>query len=106
MSVLHWKDSQAQGVTPCGNIDSAKEGGLSPVHSYIREILSAGEVPEIFVLERVPPSESWQEAERRQIAKYRNSRNLELPILILPQTHKSSAVEIASIRLTNVSDGG
>ena len=88
------------------HVEAANRGGKSPVHAFIREVISSGEMPEIFVIERVPSTASWREAERRQIAKFRDIDELELPILILPQTAKSSPVEIASVRLMNVSEGG
>ena len=88
------------------HIESAEEGEASPVYYWIRQMLDAGCEPAIFVLERVPGDGDWREAERRQIAFWRNPIAIEFPHDHPPQTPKSTTTRICSVDLTNVSDGG
>ena len=88
------------------HIERANIGTMTPVHKKIREMLYCGYLPEIFVLLRVPPDESWQDAERNQIRYWRNILASQLPIIYPPQTRKSSFVEIRTVELLNVRDGG
>jgi len=88
------------------HIEAATEGSPYPVHQHIREILTAGGSPEIFVLERVKPTDSWQAAEILQIQHWRNFCQKSLPVLHRAQTPKSDDVWIRHIDLKNVRDGG
>ena len=73
---------------------------------WLRALLKSGHIPDIFVLERVPGTESWEEAERRQIAFWRAPQEIDLPYTHPPQTRKSVPTIIRSVKLTNMHDGG
>lgn len=88
------------------HLEAAHEGSRYPVHHHIRKILAAGDAPGIFVLQRIKPSDSWQEAERFQIRYWRELRRDLLPVLHQGQTPKSDDVWIRGINLQNVRDGG
>ena len=88
------------------HIESANNGSTAPIHDYIRNMIANGVLPVIFVLARVPPSNSWQDEERRQMEAWRSQPKIGLPILHPPQTPKSKAVEIRGIELLNLRSGG
>lgn len=58
------------------HIEAARNGQISQAYRWIREVLEKGYLPEIFVLERVPGTDSWEEAERRLIAFWRKPRDI------------------------------
>lgn len=88
------------------HVHDAMNGSQRPVHVWIRELILEGVSPEVFVLERVKPEESWQEAERKAIDDWRTWRSDNLPYVHPPQTRKSSEVRIEKVCLLNVSSGG
>ena len=88
------------------HIAAAKEGERSHLYNWLRGLLKEKKEPEIFVLERVPGSDSWEEAERRQIALWRDPQHVEFPYTHPPQTPKSRPTHINSVKLTNIQDGG
>lgn len=88
------------------HVEAATEGSHFPVHQHIRRILAAGGSPDIFVLQRVEPGESWQSAERLQIRHWRAFCRDSLPVVHPAQTPKSDDVWIRRIDLKNVRDGG
>ena len=88
------------------HIEAAEEGRGSPVYDWIREVLGAGCKPEIFILERVPGEGDWREAERRQIAFWRNPGAIQFPYDHPPQTQHSKTTRIYFADLTNVLEGG
>jgi hypothetical protein len=88
------------------HIAAAKEGESSHLYNWLRGLLKGKKEPEIFVLERVPGSDSWEEAERRQIALWRDPQHVEFPYTHPPQTPKSRPTHIDSVKLTNIQDGG
>ena len=88
------------------HIETARLGGSAPVYGWIRAVLNVGLVPSIFVLRRVPGSESWQEAERTEIDRWRRCYHSSLPYLHPPQTKKSHPTWIRSVSLLNVRGGG
>ena len=87
------------------HLSSARDGGRSYVYNWIRLLQSENLQPEIFVLERVPGTDDWEEAERRNIEFWRNP-DIEFPYVHPPQTKKSKPIQIDSVRLTNIHDGG
>lgn len=88
------------------HIENAKLGGGRPLHVWMRELLSENIEPEIFVLRRVPPDESWEIAERSEIEKWDTACPSMFPLVYPPQTPKSKPVQICGARLTNVQRGG
>jgi len=88
------------------HIEDAGLGKGRPLHVWIRELLEQDLQPQIFVLRRVPPSESWGIAEREEISKWRALRSKQLPLVHPPQTPKSQEVVIHQVNLTNVQNGG
>lgn len=88
------------------HLEAARSGRSSHLYNWIREVLEAGFEPEIFVLERVPGDQDWEEAERRQIAKWRSRGTIRFPCAYPPQTPKSVTVVISDAHLTNMHDGG
>ena len=88
------------------HVEAAMDGSDYPVHQHIRRVIEAGDPPEIFVLQVVKPTNSWQAAERQQILHWRNVSHKLLPVLHRAQTQKSSDVLIRHIDLKNVRDGG
>ena len=88
------------------HIEAARADGASHVYRWIRELLDAGHEPQIFVLERVPGTDSWEEAERRQIAFWREASEIEFPYEHPPQTRKSDPTVLHSVDLTNIHPGG
>ena len=88
------------------HIEDAKLGGSRPLHVWIRSLLSESLEPEVFVLKRIPPNESWEEAERSEIAKWGAAHPNDFPIVHQPQTPKSRTVKIRGAKLTNVHSGG
>ena len=88
------------------HIEDAKLGGSRPLHVWIRSLLLENLEPEVFVLRRIPPNESWEEAERSEIAKWGAAHPSDFPIVHPPQTPKSKTVKIRGARLTNVHSGG
>ena len=88
------------------HVGAARNGEVSHVYNWIRELLNSVNMPEIFVLERVSGSHSWEEAERRQIAFWRDPIGISFPYSHSPQTRKSVTTVIRSVKLTNIHDGG
>lgn len=88
------------------HILAANEGATAPVHQWIRRLLKDGRKPKIFVIERVPGCSSWEEAEKRQIAWWREFPKEYLPYLYPPMTRKSKATLIEKVSILNVQDGG
>lgn len=88
------------------HIEKAESGAKSHVYNWIRGVLESKHAPEIFVLERVPGNESWEEAEQRQIAFWRTPQSIEFPYIYPPQTPKSKPTLIEMVKLTNIHDGG
>jgi len=88
------------------HIEDALSGSTSPVHKWIREIIAYGIEPEVFVIRRVTPDVSWQDAEKEEINRWRNWPVYELPYFHPPQTKKSKDVTIEKVDLLNVRDGG
>lgn len=88
------------------HIEAAREGDTWPLHNWIRELMDADAEPVIFVLERIPGSASWQEAEKKAIATWREWPDGELPHVHPPQTPKSRTITIRSVDLLNVRAGG
>jgi hypothetical protein len=88
------------------HIDAANEGKTSRVYTWIRELLESGHQPEIFVLDRLPGTYCWEEAERRQIAFWREAGEIDFPYIHPPQTPKSLPTVINAVDLTNIHPGG
>ena len=88
------------------HIEDAGLGKSRPLHLWIRELIALNLKPKIFVLRRVPPSESWEVAEREEIIRWRAFSSNQLPLVHPPQTPKSNEVEIRRVSLTNVQNGG
>lgn len=88
------------------HIAAAQAGETSHVYRWLRALLQSGHLPDIFVLERVPGTDNWEEAERRQIAFWRAPHEINFPYTHPPQTRKSVPTIIRSVRLTNMHDGG
>jgi len=88
------------------HIEAAREGQSSRVYRWIRGLLKLDLVPEIFVLERVPGTDDWGEAERRNIAFWRDPKDIDFPYTHPPQTPKSKPTLIHSAKLTNIHEGG
>ena len=88
------------------HVENATSGDKGYVYSWMRNLLDSGRSPEIFVLERVPGSDSWEEAERRQIAFWRAPSGIDFPYVHPPQTRKSTPTTIRSVKLTNIHEGG
>jgi len=88
------------------HLESAAEGRTSHIYNWIRSLLNVGLEPTIFVLERVPGTGDWEEAEKRWISFWRAQEGIAFPYSHPPQTPKSSETIIRSARLTNLHDGG
>lgn len=88
------------------HVEAARGGGTSYVYQWIRELFDAGHLPEIFVLERVPGTDNWEEAERKQIGFWREPCGIEFPYTHPPQTRKSEPTVLNSADLTNIHSGG
>ena len=88
------------------HIEDAMMGGSRPVHLWIREVISAGIQPEVFVLQHVTPESSWGDAEKQAIERWRNWPEGALPYIHAPQTKKSQEVTIEKVELLNVRAGG
>ena len=84
----------------------ASLGRRAPVYEWIRSLQEEDLSPEIFVLERIPATASWREAEREAISRWRHWPESDLPYVHPPQTRKSQAVEIKSVSILNVQAGG
>lgn len=84
------------------HIDCANQGSSAPVHQWIRELQATGQKPEIFVLARISPEASWQQAEHDEIARWRMWSDSDLPYVHPPQTPKSTETKIVSVALLNV----
>jgi hypothetical protein len=77
-----------------------------PVYRWIRELLDAGYMPEIFVWKRLPPTEDWRVAEKEAITFWRDNEDILFPYLHPPQTPKSSWTVINGVDLLNQTSGG
>lgn len=88
------------------HIEDAEMGETAPVYFKIREILESGYHAEVFVLKRIGPDASWQDAEMEEIHRWRNWLADSIPYIHPPQTPKSTETLIERVELTNVLDGG
>ena len=88
------------------HIDAARAGETTFVYNWIRDLLESDCFPEIFVLERIPGSDSWEDAERRLIRFWREPAEIEFPYTHTAQTRKSVPTIINSVNLTNIHEGG
>lgn len=88
------------------HIEAAQAGEPSSVYHWIRELLESGNLPEIFVIERIPGDCSWEEAERRQIKFWREPFGISFPYTHPSQTPKSVPTTMNSVNLTNIHPGG
>ena len=88
------------------HVEAAETGRMAPVSGWIRGLVAEGLRPHIFVLRRVPADQDWREAEREEIARWLARPPGDLPIVIAPQTKKSTSTEVRSVSLLNVQIGG
>lgn len=77
-----------------------------PLHIWLRELIESEIVPVIFVIERVPGSSNWEEAEKRHIAFWKDIPNSYFPLIYPPMTRKSQPVHINAVDLLNKTVGG
>ena len=84
------------------HIETAVGGSPLPVHVYIRDLMAQGRIPSIFVLERIGDVARADEVEIRWIRRFGGTDADVFPMLIEPQTPKSTEVLIRSVHLTNV----
>ncbi len=88
------------------HVESSLAGSSAPIHVRIRQLISLGRAPEVFVLKCVEPNGSWPEQERQEIAFWRSMSPEDLPITIRPQTLRSHPVIVRSVEILNVKAGG
>ena len=88
------------------HIKATEEGSRLHVHNWIRGLLKQGNKPTIFVLDRIPGTVGWTEAERRHIKYWKALPEDFLPMRYPPMTKKSAVVDIYGIALTNMTEGG
>lgn len=88
------------------HIQDALDGSSAPVHQWIRDLLTRDLAPLIFVLRRVPPEESWEDAKRLEIRRWRNWPAKSLPYVHPPQTRLSKETNVERVQLLNVREGG
>ena len=84
------------------HIERAVGDSSLPVHNYIRDLITQGRIPAIFVLERVGDPSRADESEVRWIGHFGGSDSGCLPLSITPKTPKSIEVTIRSVRLMNI----
>lgn len=84
------------------HIEDTIEGSTAPVHNWIRELLNLNLEPKVFVLKRLEASENWREGEKREISRWFNWSEENLPFNHPPQTRKSVTVRIELVDLLNV----
>ena len=77
-----------------------------PLHIWLRELIASEMEPKIFVLERVPGSSNWKEAEKRHIAFWKDVPDSYFPLIYPPMTRKSEPVHISAVDLLNQTAGG
>ena len=83
------------------HVEEAVVGGNRKRHDVIRDIVSAGALPVIFVLKRLPPNVDWRLSELAEISRWREFPLDQLPFDYPPQTRLSVTVTINQVRLTN-----
>lgn len=88
------------------HIEAANSGKDLFVYKWMRKLIKNNSLPMIIILERVPPSSKWQEAEKRHIAHWGSIAPKYFPILYPPMSPKSTSTEIAGVSLTNLTLGG
>ena len=88
------------------HIRDTEEGSKLHVHNWIRGLLKRGNKPTIFVLDRIPGTMDWAEAERRHIKYWKSLSEEFLPMRYPPMTKGSAVVDIHGIALTNMTEGG
>jgi hypothetical protein len=88
------------------HVDAARAGEKSYVYNWIRRLLESNQLPEIFVIERVPGTDSWEEAERSQIKFWREPAGIKFPYTHPAQTRKSVPTILNMVNLTNIHKGG
>jgi hypothetical protein len=88
------------------HIRDTEEGSQLHVHNWIRGVIARGDKPIIFVLDRIPGTMDWAEAEMRHIKYWKTLPEVFLPMRYPPMTKGSAIVDIHGIALTNMTDGG
>ena len=88
------------------HLEAAENGRMAPVSVWIRDLVAEGLQPQTVVLRRVSADEDWREAEREVIARWRAWPPDDFPIIVPPQTRKSTPTEIRKVSLLNVQFGG
>jgi hypothetical protein len=88
------------------HLEAAANEPSRPVHVWLNELSNSEGYPTIFVLERVPGSSNWQEAERRHIAFWKSVDNSHFPLIYPPMTRKSEPAHINGVELLNQTEGG
>lgn len=88
------------------HIELANENDSRPVYIWIRELLSIGMEPEIFVLERISADSDWRLSERNMISFWKNEQQITFPYTHPPKTKKSSETLINYASLLNATNGG
>jgi hypothetical protein len=88
------------------HIRDAEEGSKLHVHNWIRGVLKSGNKPTIFVLDRIPATADWAEAEIRHIRYWKTLPEAFLPMRYPAMTKGSETVDIYGIALTNMTEGG
>jgi len=83
------------------HIEKAVGRSHLPVHEYIRQLMSQGRIPSIFVIEKVDP-ELADESEIYWIQHFGSTDDGSFPMKIAPKTSKSVTIVIRSVRLSNV----
>lgn len=88
------------------HLEAAEIGRMAPVSAWIRGLVAEGLRPHIFVLRRVSADQDWRQAEREEIARWLAWPPGELPVIVAPQTRKSTPTEVRRVSLLNVQFGG
>src|SRR5690606_7848813 len=84
------------------HLRAALDGRMAPVSQWIRGLHAEDLLPEILVLERISADCDWRARERGTIEKWQTWPSSHLPVVIPPQTPKSSPTEIRAVALLNV----
>lgn len=84
------------------HIEDTLEGSTAPVHVWIRELLELDLTPNVFVLKRLEASNNWREGEKREISRWFNWPEENLPYDHPAQTRKSVTVRIEQVDLLNI----
>ncbi len=88
------------------HIKHAIENDKRPVYDWIRELLKAEMVPEIFVWKKISADDNWREAEKEAIAFWKQNNPVEFPYIHPPQTAKSAETIIKYVAWLNATNGG